>query len=144
MLMFEDMGRLHYLRITPPVAVESVHAYREQIRSRAARPPIVCVDLRHASVIAPEAADQFLEALKNGKAERVAQVVSARVTQKMQSERLTRQAGRGEDVLRTFESPHEALEWLGELLAPAEKLHLKGLLDGTIAPSPLAHPESAI
>ena len=134
MLMFTDLGRLHYLSLSPPIAVESVGAYLTYLRARP-NPDgrVVCVDLRSSSVIAPDVADSFVQAMKASPAARIAQVLSTRVTQQMQATRLVREAHR-DDVQRVFGNAQEAQEWLGELLTAAEKLHLRGLLDGTIQP----------
>jgi hypothetical protein len=87
-----------------------------------ARESVICADWRGALVLPPAASDALLELLRqgNGFFERSAVLLPAEdATFGLQVERLVREAQNR--ARRTFRAATPLLDWLGEVLTPAER-----------------------
>ncbi|HKA90337.1 MAG TPA: hypothetical protein VKE22_21895 [Haliangiales bacterium] len=128
-------GRLLEVRqIAPtPLTLDEVLSFRDAMARTiraSAGPVVLCVDLRQATLFAPEAASEIEALMKqiNPRLERSAIVLPGdRPTMALQMERLVRAAGRASR--RTFLGPAAAAEWLGEILDDSERERLRVFLE---------------
>jgi hypothetical protein len=96
--------------------------------------PVICADWRRSPVMAPETSERLRQRILSVQArrppERSAAVVSADYpTSAMQSTRLVREAHFSDR--RVFTSARAAVDWLSEVLTPAETSRLRAFLEMT-------------
>lgn len=128
-----EVGRLIEVRRIPPIEPadldESAIAGWASLIESVER-PVVCVDLRRATVLPPKMADNLarLMALGKGRYERGADILSPQVspTLLMQLDRISRE--QGDPARRIFTDVHEAVRWLDEVLNPEERARLRVFL----------------
>jgi hypothetical protein len=127
------VGRLIELRIQPPLTLDELRLWPPQanrIFARVRGQVVACTDLRPARVFTPEVTKQLLTLLRGESphVERAAILVGEGAVFSMQIARMFRELGGS--LRRTFLEPDPAIDWLSELLTPAEVDRLREFLAG--------------
>jgi len=129
-----EVGRLIEVRRTWPVEPsdfdEAAIAHWLQLVQSVER-PVVCIDLRQASVLPPKLADNLslLMGRSKGRYERVANIFApSNPTLFMQLERIAREIA--DPTRRVFTDVHAAIQWLDEVLTAEERTRLRAFLLG--------------
>ncbi len=128
------VGRLFEIRVVPPLTMEEVTRFlQEVVRLTALQPGkiVACTDLRTGTrTIDPDSIDFIAGILRseNPRLERNALVLSSlSPTFALQMERMVKTAGATHR--RIFRTRGEAEAWLGEVLTGAERARLRTFLD---------------
>lgn len=123
-----NVGRLVELRIQPPLTLEELRLWPPQanrIFARTRGQVVACTDLRNARVFPPDVTKQLMALLRieGPHVERAAILVGESAVFSMQIARMFREVGGA--TRRAFPEPNPAVEWLSELLTPAEVTRLR-------------------
>ena len=128
------VGRLLEVRVVPPVPLEEITRFLQEIvRLTAAQPAkiVACTDLRGGARAADPDMIDFIAGIirsENPRLERNALVVPVMSpTFALQMERMVKNAGTAQR--RIFKTRSEAESWLGEVLTGAERARLRTFLD---------------
>jgi len=124
------VGKLVEIRIWSPVSLAETSSWARDHDAviDAVRGPYVCfVDLVDATVFPQEVVDAYVTTMRNEpRLRRTGTLLNASPTMSLQIQRMIREANNPER--KVFRVPDELEEWLGEVLAPAERMRLDELL----------------
>jgi len=126
------VGRLVEVRVASPLSLAEVGTFRQELQAtiRKIRDRYVgAVDLRHADVFPVEVAEGLI-ALLSGTAslvERTGFLIGESAVFSLQIERIIRNSANPNR--KAFRQPEQLKTFLGEVLTPAERFRLHGLLD---------------
>ncbi|WP_394821258.1 hypothetical protein [Pendulispora albinea] len=128
-----EVGRLIELRYVLPIQLADLdeRALASWIQLLESVPrPVVCIDVRDASVLSPELADRLAVLMDRtrGLFARAAEIVSPSTSRTflLQLDRIARQTA--DPARRIFTDPRDAIAWLDEVLEPDERARLRAFL----------------
>jgi len=122
------VGRLLEIRVQPPLSLEEIanfHPQMTRIQARVLGQLVGCTDLRNARVFPPDVAEKFMAVIRTEgpRVDRNAFLVGESAVFSMQIARVLRAAGI--PSRRSFLDPEEGVNWLSEVLTPAEARRLR-------------------